>query len=456
MKTIKSIITPTLLVLALFLGLMTNPFQDATAATAHFSVSASGSGSVYISVNADPNATVNLYYYPTGTSYPVSAGSIGTTNYAGSLTTTVSSNSYGIQGGNLAYVVVNGFQSSSVTWPTTTSTGGQVYLGQSSVSVNANQSASIQIGGGNGSYYVSSNSNSNVVSTSVSFNTLTVTGTSAGTSVITVCSQASSGGCANVTVYVNGGSWSGSSISLSQSSVTLQQGQTQYVSIYGNTGSYYISNNPGSNVASASIVGNSSLLITANNPGSATFNVCSTSSSQSCASVYVTVNSYYGYNNNQYYGNYYGSGYYNYNSSYYPYQYYQYSQYTQPQYYYQQQYAQPTYTYTQPTTYVQPLTYVSAQQPTYTYSQPVGQPVSGVYLNQVPSTGIGFGLKMALFSIGLLLWSLFGAYVLHKKGVTVESLFGRNARTASVSPAGSVSQSIAARFKEAQKQKLGL
>ena len=44
-----------------------------------------------------------------------------------------------------------------------------------------------------------------------------------------------------------------------------------------------------------------------------------------------------------------------------------------------------------------------------------GTPVSGVYLNQVPDTGISFGLKMTLFTVGILLWSLFAAYIINAK-----------------------------------------
>jgi hypothetical protein len=44
-----------------------------------------------------------------------------------------------------------------------------------------------------------------------------------------------------------------------------------------------------------------------------------------------------------------------------------------------------------------------------------GTPVAGVFLNQVPDTGISFGLKMALFTLGLLMWSIFGAYMFSRK-----------------------------------------
>ncbi len=45
----------------------------------------------------------------------------------------------------------------------------------------------------------------------------------------------------------------------------------------------------------------------------------------------------------------------------------------------------------------------------------VGTPVAGVFLNQVPDTGIRFSLKMTLFSVGILLWSLFAAYIINAK-----------------------------------------
>jgi len=45
----------------------------------------------------------------------------------------------------------------------------------------------------------------------------------------------------------------------------------------------------------------------------------------------------------------------------------------------------------------------------------VGTPVSGVYLSQVPDTGIEFNIKVALFAVGLLLWSAFLGYVIVSK-----------------------------------------
>lgn len=47
--------------------------------------------------------------------------------------------------------------------------------------------------------------------------------------------------------------------------------------------------------------------------------------------------------------------------------------------------------------------------------QNLGTPVSGVFLSQVPETGIGFGLKMTLFTVGLILWSIFAAFMIARK-----------------------------------------
>jgi hypothetical protein len=51
-----------------------------------------------------------------------------------------------------------------------------------------------------------------------------------------------------------------------------------------------------------------------------------------------------------------------------------------------------------------------------TYSGNAGTPVAGVFLSQVPSTGISAkNIKMILFTVGLLAWSLFAAYIINFK-----------------------------------------
>lgn len=44
-----------------------------------------------------------------------------------------------------------------------------------------------------------------------------------------------------------------------------------------------------------------------------------------------------------------------------------------------------------------------------------GTPISGIYLNEVPATGIDFNLKVALYTLGLVIWSAFVAFMIINK-----------------------------------------
>ena len=44
-----------------------------------------------------------------------------------------------------------------------------------------------------------------------------------------------------------------------------------------------------------------------------------------------------------------------------------------------------------------------------------GTPISGIYLNEVPATGIDFNLKVALYILGLVLWSAFIGFMIVEK-----------------------------------------
>jgi hypothetical protein len=136
-------------------------------------------------------------------------------------------------------------------------------------------------------------------------------------------------------------------LSFSQVNVGLTLGQSQQVTIYG-SGNFYLSSNINRNIASAYISG-STLNITGNTVGSTNLIICS-SSRNDCGTVYVNV-----YASNSGYSTY------------------------------------PNY-------------------PTY-YSNGYGNPSAGVYLSQVPSTGINPTLKMILFYIGLFGWSAFLSYL---------------------------------------------
>jgi ferredoxin len=145
------------------------------------------------------------------------------------------------------------------------------------------QSNTISIIGGTIPYYVSSNSDSGAVQTAISSNILTLSAMSAGTSVITVCSNSST--CGTMTVTVGA---SADSLVFSQNNISLNSGQSSSVQISG-SGGYYISSNSNSNAVSASVSG-STLSLAAVSPGTDNIGICS--SSGQCGVVYATVNGY--------------------------------------------------------------------------------------------------------------------------------------------------------------------
>jgi hypothetical protein len=157
---------------------------------------------------------------------------------------------------------------------------------------------------------------------------------------------------------------------LSQSSININVGQGQSISISG-SGSYTISSNSNP-TAISSLVNGSILNVYGSAPGSGTLNVCSTSGNGGCASLYVTVSGYTYNNNNTGYTTYNNGSYYNG----YPYGY----------------------------TYNNQGRVLGASTDS-----------SSVYLSQVPSTGVSLNLKVILFVIGLLSWSLFAAYIFMAK-----------------------------------------
>jgi len=83
----------------------------------------------------------------------------------------------------------------------------------------------------------------------------------------------------------------------------------------------------------------------------------------------------------------------------------------------------------------------------------LGTPVSGVYLSQIPATGIDLNLKVALFVLGLLMWSGFAGYVLIKKHKKLS--LRTSTSTHSAMSTASMSDKISA-FKVSNMQKKGL
>ncbi|MDD5318318.1 MAG: hypothetical protein PHF79_00645 [Candidatus Pacebacteria bacterium] len=347
-------------IMALSMGIFTHA---ALAATPTLSATTVG-GSVQITVSGDVNSPIYLYYYnPVGSSNIANAGVIGNTNSSGYFSTTVSGNAYNIPSGTNAYVVVNNQQSPMIVWPYFTGGGyNSLTFSQTNVYLSINQSATVSIFGGSGSYYISSNSNSGVINATInSSNQLYLTGTGFGTAALTICSNGGYSGCG--TLYVNVQSTYNNNQSppgLSQNNLNLNVGQGQQIIVYG-TGSYTLSSNSNPNVVSAYMTGGSVVNVFGTSPGTSVLSICASSGGSGCASLYVTVSGY------GYYG---GTNYYN-----------------------------------NPTVYTYPTN--------YTYPQ--GRPVAGVYLSQVPSTGINFNLKVALFMIALACWSLLMAHILLTK-----------------------------------------
>jgi hypothetical protein len=241
-----------------------------------------GSDNVQVTVfGADPNVSV-LLYHPTATA--VSSTNIGTTNGSGYLSTSVSSNSYSIPAQAPVYVIVDGQESASATWPNYTSGGSTISLNPSSVSLTPGQS-SIVTAATSASLSVSSNSNPSIAGVSISGNQISVNASNIGTTNVSIC--AANIGCGTIAVTVQS-SDAGSSPALNPSSVSVNVGQSQSVSITG-SGTYTISNNSNPAVASAFING-SAMTVNGIMTGSTIVGVCTSSgSNSSCSSENVTV-----------------------------------------------------------------------------------------------------------------------------------------------------------------------
>lgn len=298
----------------LILSIFTSFFAFALASTAQAATpflsayyTNSGSGSVQITVsNANAYNQINLFTRQSSSLW-TQISNIGQTDGSGYFTQVISLPSDGTSSQVQMYVTVGGMQSTTISVSPYGGSGGCTYncgtpygisLSQSSLNLTQGQSSSVSIYNGSGyygSYYIASNSNSYVASASVSGNTINVNALSAGTSTISICQNSSSGNCASLYITVTGGSGCSyygcsGSLSLSQSSLNLNAGQSSTVNIYistGYAGSYYISSNSNPSFATASISG-STIYVNALNSGSSTINICQSGSS-ACVNLYVTV-----------------------------------------------------------------------------------------------------------------------------------------------------------------------
>jgi hypothetical protein len=268
--------------LVLFAGFAATAF----AYTPTLAVSSTGTAdNVQINVSgASPSSSVILYYSKVNVGETLLY--LGNTDSNGNYTTTISTGTNGISPGGAVYVMVNGTQSPTVTWPSTTATGlfslsqtGVVITSGQSVSITANNT--ITTSNPSGAIYVSNNSNPPIANVNISGSQITINAISNGSTVVSICSGSSST-CASV--YVTVGSSSGQPLTFSISSVTVAPGQSVPITVTGGTGSYTILNNSNSSVIQAGVNGSIVTLTTSSSSGTASITVCSSDMS-SCGII---------------------------------------------------------------------------------------------------------------------------------------------------------------------------
>ncbi len=256
--------------------------------------------SLGLSVGQSASVTANYPVYGYSNSFYISNNS---NSYVASASVSGNQiNVYGLASGSTNISICSSSSVCATLYVTVGGGGnyGTITFSPSSVNLAVGQSSTVFVNAAylGSSLYISNNSNSSVVSASLSGSTLYLLAGSTGSSTITVCQNSSY--CGYLYVTVSGGSYYGGSISLSPTSLSLSVGQNSTVSIYNNNnsyGSYYVTSNSNSSVASASISGNS-LYVSALSSGNTSIIVCQSSYSSSCATLYVTVSGVLGANTN--------------------------------------------------------------------------------------------------------------------------------------------------------------
>lgn len=259
----------------------------AYAASPTLSVSPSGDGNnVTINVTkADSNTPVVLFYTSalyTGTQ----SQNIGNTDSNGTFSGIVSTNAYGITTSTKVYALINGYQTSFVSWPYNTSiisSASTITFSQNNPSIAQGQNLTVTISGGTGGYYISSNSNQSMVQASISGNILSLSGSQAGTATIIICSSNSV--CATQIVTTTTTILNTGYLYLNPSNITLSIGQSTQVIVTGGTGPYSTFYD-GTNKVTASVLG-STVTISGVSLGNTSVTVCGVSGG--CAPVNVTV-----------------------------------------------------------------------------------------------------------------------------------------------------------------------
>ncbi len=267
-------------VAAVAAGVLFFPAAPAYAMTPALSLSTSGGTTVQVTVNGDPNASVALYYYAAGAA-GIQSAVLGTTNANGYFSAPVTASSYGILAGNAVYVVVNGQQSSSQSWPAPT---GTPTLSQASVTVGLGQKITVYSQGSSAPVYLASNSNPSAAAVQANGTQVTVTANQTGSTNASICYTGTAASCANLYVVVT----ATGALSFSQNNFTIPVGQSTAVTVTGGSGTYSVTNNSNPAVAAAVLSG-SVVTVTPATMGTTNVTVCDTAGN--CGTIYATVGS---------------------------------------------------------------------------------------------------------------------------------------------------------------------
>ncbi len=249
-----------------------------------------------VSLNIGQPVNITLYGFNAGTSYTVSNSNTNVVVTSISGNTLVLSGSRSAGSATVTVCVAGSSTNCGNIYVTVQSYLSNLTIGQSNITLSPKQTVSTLMYYSNSGGFISNfNSNSDVVTARVDGKSLVLLGGNmAGSAVVSVCSVAVSGDCANVWVTNDGNTSSqpsgSTAIVLSRSSVALTLGQNQSVVIYGNNpnDSYVAMGGNYAAVVGVEISG-STLQLTPRSIGSTTLSVCVRSNVHNCTLLEVRV-----------------------------------------------------------------------------------------------------------------------------------------------------------------------
>lgn len=249
--------------------------RSAQAATPTLTLSTTNNGDyVQLNVtNGDADSSILFYYHKSGGGSQVSY--IGKTNASGAYSGTISTSDYDVIANDLVYVAINNKQSAMVTWPFISSTGGALTLNKTGLVLAVSQSETLTVGNvGTNVLYLLNNSNPQIANVNIVGSQVTIKANTYGQTVVTICALGTTSNCASAYVTVqNSGA---TTLTFSQSNLTIASGQTSRVTILNSSGNYTILNNSNPSIIQASISDAIITLTASNSSGSASLTVCKT------------------------------------------------------------------------------------------------------------------------------------------------------------------------------------